>query len=119
LTITNRLGHTPSYKTIVRLQKEAAARSRITSDPFIYTGQHGIPFTHNFVVKVADNFDINPDRLHGDKSIHILNQIIVSTPENDEVTMIVSECLDEILHMTLECDTFNRVSIHGFVAPIN
>jgi hypothetical protein len=45
---------------------------------------------HDFVVKVADNFDENPDGIHGDvKSIHILNQIFVTTQENDEVPIIV------------------------------
>ncbi|CAF3933472.1 unnamed protein product [Rotaria sp. Silwood2] len=97
LTITNRLGHTPSYNTIARLHMEAAERSTSAFLPFASPHQQLIPFSHNFVVKVADNFDINPDRLHGNNSIHIMNQIIVSTPENDEIPIVVTDCLNNIL----------------------
>ncbi|CAF3938297.1 unnamed protein product [Rotaria sp. Silwood1] len=98
LTITNRLGYTPSYKSIVRLHTEAAERSRKVPRPFFCAGQYSSSFDHNFVVKVADNFDLNPDRLHGNNSIHILNQIIISTPENNELPIVVAECLDDIVH---------------------
>ncbi|CAF3390230.1 unnamed protein product, partial [Rotaria sp. Silwood2] len=98
LNITNRLGYTSSYKSIVRLHTEAAERSRKVSRPFFCTGQYSSSFDHNFVVKVADNFDLNPDRLHGNNSIHILNQIIISTPENNELPIVIAECLDDIVH---------------------
>ena len=114
LTITNRLGHTPSYKTIVRLHQEAAARSRLVPNTFMCTHRHQAPFSHNFIVKVADNFDINPDRLHGENSIHLLNQIIVSTPENDELPVVVSECLYEIVDMTVKSEVCTAVSICCF-----
>ncbi|CAF1383505.1 unnamed protein product [Rotaria sp. Silwood1] len=97
LTITNRLGHTPSYDTIVRLHVEAAERARLGSKPLIYPRQEISPGDHNFVVKVADNFDINPDRLHGNNSIHILNQIIISTPENNELPAMITDCVNDLL----------------------
>ena len=114
LTITNRLGHTPSYKTIVRLHQEAAARSRLVPNTFMCAHRHQAPFSHNFIVKVADNFDINQDRLHSENSIHHLNQIIVSTPENAELPVVVSECLYEIVDMTVKSEVCIAVSICCF-----
>ena len=45
------------------------------------------------MVKVADNFDINPDGVLGNNSIHILNQIMISTVGNSELKEIVNDCV--------------------------
>ncbi|CAF4064432.1 unnamed protein product [Rotaria sp. Silwood2] len=99
LSITNRLGHTPSYNTMVRLHQDAAYNSRRKTDPFAILRQNkkSSQYLHDFAVKVADNFDLNPDTLYGNNSIHILNQIIVSTSENDEIPTIVAHILDDVL----------------------
>ena len=88
--MTNRLGHTCAYDTVLRLQHDAAERARQSSRPINSIQQEKTCHQHDFVVKVADNFDENPDGIHGDvKSIHILNQIFVTTQENDEVPITV------------------------------
>jgi hypothetical protein len=113
LTVLNRLGHTCSYSTILRLHHNAAKKTRgVTINPFVLTRekQTSSEFVHHFLVKVADNFDINPDRLHGDKSIHILNQIVISTPENDEIPNIVADVINEILDNINKTDAHNMVS---------
>ncbi len=112
LTITNRLGHTPSYNTIVRLNYNAAQNARTATDPFTILRQNQKPFEfpHNFVLKIADNFDINPDTLYGNNSIHILNQIIISTPENDEIPNIVEDVLNGVLDEILKSDVSPSVS---------
>ncbi|CAF3953138.1 unnamed protein product, partial [Rotaria sp. Silwood1] len=112
LTITNRLGHTPSYDTIVRLHVEAAERARLGSKPLIYPRQEISPGDHNFVVKVADNFDINPDRLHGNNSIHILNQIIISTPENNELPAMITDCVNDLLDKIMNSIISTPVKYH-------
>ena len=97
LTMTNRLGHTCAYDTVLRLQNEAAERARQSSNPINLIRQQTACHRHDFVVKVADNFDENPDGIHGDvKSIHILNQIFVTTQENDEVPSIVRMVIDDL-----------------------
>jgi hypothetical protein len=111
--VLNRLGHTCSYSTILRLHHNAAKKTRgVTINPFVLTRekQKSSEFVHHFLVKVADNFDINPDRLHGDKSIHILNQIVISTPENDEIPNIVADVINEILDNINKTDAHNMVS---------
>ncbi|CAM4795072.1 unnamed protein product, partial [Rotaria magnacalcarata] len=56
---------------------------------------------------VADNLDLNPDRLHGNNSIQILNQIIISTPENSKLSIRIAECLDEIVHRIVSSNISN------------
>ncbi|CAF3305789.1 unnamed protein product [Rotaria sp. Silwood2] len=119
LTITNRLGHTPSYSTIVRLHAQAAERSRMTFKPFFIEHQQTELVTHNFVVKVADNFDINPDRLHGNNSIHILNQILISTPENDELPNLIIDCLNDLLDTIVNSNITNTISSEDNKNPIH
>ncbi|CAF4125635.1 unnamed protein product, partial [Rotaria sordida] len=108
LTITNRLGHTPSYNTIVRLHNEVACNARKKGDPFavLQSNQKNLIYSHDFTIKVADNFDLNPDTLYGNNSIHILNQIIVSTPENDEIPFIVADVLRDVLNQISKLDYF-------------
>ncbi len=82
LTITNRFGHTCSYRTMTRLQCEIAEKVKISSNILEHverrsTGEH----KHEFAVKIADNFDMNKETLRGENSIHMLNRIIVKTPE--------------------------------------
>ncbi|CAF1280596.1 unnamed protein product [Didymodactylos carnosus] len=97
LSITNRLGHTCGYKTILRLQHEAAEKSKAAfSSLSIINRQRNQQYRHDFAVIVADNFDMNKETVHGENSLHILNQIIVQTPENDEILFIVTELLTEI-----------------------
>ena len=82
LPLTNRLGHTCSYLTMCRLQYEAAEKVKHLSD--VHEQIHrptGRTRTHQFAVKIADNFDMNKETLQGENSIHILNQIIVKAPE--------------------------------------
>ncbi|CAF1624401.1 unnamed protein product, partial [Adineta ricciae] len=102
LSITNRLGHTPSYSTIMRLQHDAAQNVRKTNDPLVVLQQKekSSTYSQNFIFKVADNFDINPDTLYGNNSIHILNQIIVTTSENDEISIKVRDIVDDLLNET-------------------
>ncbi|CAF1612425.1 unnamed protein product, partial [Didymodactylos carnosus] len=97
LTITNRYGHTCGYKTIVRLHHEAAERVKMSSIPLASVKQQ-----HMFAIKVADNFDLNKESLHGENSIHILNQIIVHNPENDELLTNVHQCLAEMKDIVAE-----------------
>ncbi|CAF3483178.1 unnamed protein product [Rotaria sp. Silwood2] len=84
---------------MVRLHQDAAYNSRRKTDPFAILRQNkkSSQYLHDFAVKVADNFDLNPDTLYGNNSIHILNQIIVSTSENDEIPTIVAHILDDVL----------------------
>ncbi|CAF3490847.1 unnamed protein product [Rotaria sordida] len=73
LTITNRLGHTPSYDTIVRLHVDAAKRSQTGSKPSIYPRQEISPGDHNFI-------------------------IIISTPENNELPVAITDCINDLLN---------------------
>ena len=103
LKMTNRLGHTCGYDTILRLHPEAAEQARQPSDRFNFIHQQEKSHQHNFVIKVADNFDLNPDGAHGKmESIHILNQILVSTSENDEVPIIVSHLINDLIDHVIE-----------------
>jgi len=63
LTTMNRLGHTPSYYTILRLHREVAKKTRESSNLFAIIRQKQNPseYFHHFTLKVVDNFDINPD----------------------------------------------------------
>lgn len=117
LTITNRLGHTPSYDTIARLHRRAAYHTKTATDPFAILRQNkkSAQFFHNFSLKVADNFDINPDTLYGNSSIHILNQIIISTPQNDEIPTIVTHVIDDISHKLCELDASYSISLLSFI----
>ncbi|CAF1502366.1 unnamed protein product [Adineta steineri] len=103
LTITNRLGHTCSYITMCRLQSEAAEKAKHLSDALEQvhksTGRIRI---HEFGVKVADNFDMNKETIHGENSIHILNRIIVKSPENDEVPFITMDIMDNIINEVID-----------------
>lgn len=99
LKISNRLGHSCGYDTIRRLHREAAEDAIRSSDPMKLSRQRKTHSRHDFIVKVADNFDHNPDSTHGNAdSIHILNQILVSTSENDETPFIVKRVLDELVN---------------------
>ena len=58
---------------------------------------------HDFVIKVADNFDHNPDSVHANTdSIHILNQILVSTSENDEMPFLVKRVLNGLVDAVVQ-----------------
>ncbi|CAF1154261.1 unnamed protein product, partial [Didymodactylos carnosus] len=89
LSITNRLGHSCGYKTIVRLHHQAAERAKISAAT--------MKLPHSFGIKVADNFDLNKESLHGEHSIHIMNQIIVQNPVNDEMVTNVIDCLSKLV----------------------
>jgi hypothetical protein len=98
LKMTNRLGHTCGYDTILRLHQEAAEKARESLDPVNFTHQQSKSHHQNFLVKVADNFDHNPDGIHGNvNNIHILNQILVSTTENDETLLIIQQVVRDIV----------------------
>ena len=98
LKISNRLGHSCGYDTIRRLHHEAAEEAIRSSDPMSLSRQRKTHSRHDFVIKVADNFDHNPDSTHGNTdSIHILNQILVSTSENDEMPFIVERVLNDLV----------------------
>lgn len=47
----------------------------------------------NFIIELADNFDLNPDG--NVRNIHILNQIFVSTEDNDEIATSVQSLLQD------------------------
>ncbi|CAF4323755.1 unnamed protein product [Rotaria sp. Silwood2] len=81
LRITNRLGHSCSYQTMSRLQFEAAEKVKVLSDVLKQRKQSSCGIKHEFAVKVADNFDMNKDTLHGQNSLHMLNQIIIQTSD--------------------------------------
>lgn len=99
LKVTNRLGHTCSYDTVVRLHQEAAEQTRQPLNLMNIARQRAETHQHNFLVKVADNYDQNPDGIHGDvKNIHILGQIFVSTVENDEIPAIIRNILDDMVN---------------------
>ena len=99
LKMTNRLGHSCSYDTILRLHQQVAEQVRLSSSQNIFFGQRKEKHEHNFLIKVADNFDHNPDGIRGDmNSIHILNQILVSTPENDEASMIIEDIVNGMVN---------------------
>ena len=98
LKISNRLGHSCGYDTIRRLHQEAAEEALRSSDPMNLSRQRKTHSRHDFVIKVADNFDHNPDSVHGNTgSIHILNQILVSTSENDEIPVVVEQVLSDLV----------------------
>ena len=98
LKISNRLGHSCAYDTIRRLYCETAEEAIRSSNPMNLFRQRGTHTRHDFVIKVADNFDHNPDSAHGNTgSIHILNQILVSTSENDEIPYVVKRILDDLV----------------------
>ncbi|CAF1137322.1 unnamed protein product [Didymodactylos carnosus] len=108
----NRFGHSCSYKAIVRLHQEAAdivANSPSSSLPSNTQQQQ------QFIVKVADNFDLNKDSLHGENSIHILNQILVQTSENDELFIDVSKCLNQLCDNIVNLDSRNSTT--SFLIP--
>lgn len=81
LTITNRLGYTCSYVSMCRLQQQAAEEAKSSGKDFGEIQRNLRTNHHEFAIKVADNFDLNKDTLHGENSLHMLNQIIVTTPE--------------------------------------
>jgi hypothetical protein len=98
LKISNRLGHSCGYDTIRRLHQEAAEEALRSSDPMNLSRRRKTYSQHDFVIKVADNFDHNLDSVHGNTgSIHILNQILVSTSENDEIPFIVEQVLKDLV----------------------
>jgi hypothetical protein len=98
LKITNRLGHTCGYDTILRLHQEAAEKARESLNPVNFTHQQTKSHQQNFLTKIADNFDYNPDGIHGNvNNIHILNQILVSTTENDETSLIVQDVVVDMV----------------------
>ncbi|CAF0919894.1 unnamed protein product [Didymodactylos carnosus] len=87
----NRFSHTCSYRSIIRLHKQSAAKVSSSSCSLKVAQQQ-----HNFAIKVADNFDLNKDTIHGEKNIHIMNQIIIQTVENDEIGVNVTDSLNEL-----------------------
>ncbi|CAF4187652.1 unnamed protein product, partial [Didymodactylos carnosus] len=112
MEIMNRFGHSCSYKAIVRLHQEAAdivANSPSSLLPSNTQQQQ------QFIVKVADNFDLNKDSLHGENSIHILNQILVQTSENDELFIDVSICLNQVCDHVVNLDSRNSTT--SFLIP--
>lgn len=99
LKVTNRLGHSCSYDTIRRLHEKAADHARQSSNQFHFIQEKKSSHQHNFIFKVADNFDLNPDGLFGNmKNIHILNRILVTTQENDEIPIVVTQLLDDLIN---------------------
>lgn len=99
LKMTSRLGHTCGYDTVLRLHQEAAKLSRESSNPIVVARQQTKSYQQHFLVKVADNFDLNPDGIHGNvNNIHILNQILVSTSENDEILSNVQQLLGDMVN---------------------
>lgn len=99
LKMTNRLGHTCSYDTVGRLHHEAAEQARQPLNLMTVARKRAETHQQNFLVKVADNFDQNPDGIHGNvKNIHILGQILVNTAENDETPAIIRNVLDEMVN---------------------
>ncbi|CAF1101289.1 unnamed protein product [Rotaria magnacalcarata] len=51
---------------------------------------------HSFAITVAENFVMNIGTLRGENSIHMLNRIIIQTPENDELKFDVSQCVNDL-----------------------
>ncbi|CAF3609298.1 unnamed protein product, partial [Rotaria socialis] len=91
----------------MRLHKDIADKAGAVTDPFtiIQSNQNKSTNAQEFSIKIADNFDLNPDTLHGNKSIHILNQIIVSTSKNDEILTVVADILTDALNEIAKLDT--------------
>ncbi|CAM4964899.1 unnamed protein product [Rotaria socialis] len=77
MSIMNRFGHAASYKTITRVHRKVAnqqiAKSSVPADVL----------PDCYLVQVADNFDLNRETLHGERSYHFLNRILVQTYENN------------------------------------
>ncbi|CAF0764722.1 unnamed protein product [Didymodactylos carnosus] len=106
-----------SSQTITRLHKQSAAQVS-SSSCLPKTVQHHL----GFGIKVADNFDLNKETIHGKNSIHIMNQIIIQTAENDEVVCSVRECLDELSNTAsdrLELSVISDASMTTSGALIN
>lgn len=98
LKVTNRLGHSCSYDTVRRLHQKAADSARHSSDQFDFIQEKKRSYDHHFIIKVADNFDLNPDGVRGNtNNIHILNRILVKTPENDEILIAVGQVLENLM----------------------
>ncbi|CAF3163412.1 unnamed protein product [Rotaria sp. Silwood2] len=80
-----------------RLQYEVADKVNTLSDT-IQRGQHSNEVLNTgFLIKVIDNFDMNKETLHGENSLHMLNQIIVQTIENDEAYITANEVINDII----------------------
>ncbi|CAF4553069.1 unnamed protein product, partial [Rotaria sp. Silwood2] len=77
LSIMNRFGHVASYKTITRIHR------KIANNQMTETLPSGV-LSDCYLVQVADNFDLNRETLHGERSFHFLNRIFVQTPENNK-----------------------------------
>ncbi|CAM4837602.1 unnamed protein product [Rotaria magnacalcarata] len=99
------------YETICKRRKEAAKPNifRTSSIQCRLLHRYGgmLHFEKHSNNEVADNLDLNPDRLHGNNSIQILNQIIISTPENSKLSIRIAECLDEIVHRIVSSNISN------------
>ncbi|CAF0950439.1 unnamed protein product, partial [Didymodactylos carnosus] len=81
ITVMNRFGHVCSYEGVCRLHDEQARKESTL---------YQLPKTVHpncFGVKVADNFDLNKETVHGENSIHIMNQIIIQNPENIDISL--------------------------------
>ncbi|CAF1304581.1 unnamed protein product [Rotaria magnacalcarata] len=80
-----------------RLQQEAAEKVKIPSE-VLKQGQSFFTSIskHHFAAEVANNFDMNTETLYGEYSIHILNQIVVQIPENNEVSLICEHLLNDM-----------------------
>ena len=77
LSIMNRFGHVASYKTISRIHR------RIANNELMQSVLPSGVLSNCYIVQVADNFDLNRETLHGERSYHFLNRIFVQTPENN------------------------------------
>jgi len=89
LSILNRFGHVASYKTISRIHRKIANNEMM---------EHSLPtgiLQDCYLVQVADNFDLNRETLHGERSYHFLNRIFVQTSENSYKSN--GECLFSML----------------------
>ncbi|CAF3913624.1 unnamed protein product [Rotaria sp. Silwood1] len=93
LNIMNRFGHTCSYETMVRLQKKAADAIASLSPTAL---PPSVKQEHSFAIAIVDNFDLNIGTLHGENSIHILNRIIIQTPNPEELLCDVNQCLVDL-----------------------
>jgi hypothetical protein len=80
LTIINRFGHVASYKTIYRIHR------KIANNQMAKTSLPAGVLTDCYLVQVADNFDLNRETLHGERSYHFLNRIFVQTPDNNHTS---------------------------------
>ncbi|CAF4132064.1 unnamed protein product [Adineta steineri] len=108
------MGHICSYQTISQLQYKAAEKDKILSNEFEEIQQYsGRINTHHFAVKVVDSFYMNKENLHGQNSIHILNQVIIKTPENDEILQVSNATLNDIINQKSISNSPSSLSVNN------